>query len=188
MQPTLQVQRTPARSRFPILYTLDLTLLYLTTLQTTAKRIYNCSPCIHNSCCSLNTSQPTEIHRNIKKEDKKELNGIHGLLTDFFIFPGFNSLSPIWSLGSCKFRKIDILRNKKIYQTINTTDQIHKTSPITSSINTGRLLKSYTTLVLIQNIAEYKCKKQRVIEKKSTSELPVCTVPCCQPSSSCPIL
>lgn len=64
-----------------------------------------------------------EIYRKYQKR-KKELNGIHGLLTDFFIFPGqfftTNMEYGVW--GAANFEKLtfSVILEEDHYTTNNT--------------------------------------------------------------------
>jgi len=53
-----------------------------------------------------------EIYRKYQKR-KKELNGIHGLLTDFFIFPGqfFTTKMEYGVWEAANFEKLTFFRN-----------------------------------------------------------------------------
>lgn len=73
-------------------------------------------------CCWC-SSYKIEIYRKYQKR-KKELNGIHGLLTDFFIFPGqfftTNMEYGVW--GAANFEKLtfSVIFEEDHYTTNNT--------------------------------------------------------------------
>jgi hypothetical protein len=49
-----------------------------------------------------------EIYKKYISKRKKELNGIHGLLTDFFIFPGQFFTTNMEFGGAANFEKLTI--------------------------------------------------------------------------------